>query len=53
MTGITVTDATFDIDGGRGLDGRISYRFHARDLQLVMGRAPRDVLVRFRVLLDG
>jgi len=38
---------------GRGLNERISYRFHARDLQFVMGQAPRDVLVRFRVLLDG
>jgi thiol-disulfide isomerase/thioredoxin len=33
--------------------GRIVYRFHARDLNLVMGSAARDKSVRFRVLLDG
>jgi thiol-disulfide isomerase/thioredoxin len=34
-------------------DGRIAYRFHARDLHLVMGPAARGTPVRFRVLLDG
>ena len=34
-------------------DGRIAYRFHARDLHLVMGQAARGVPVRFRVLVDG
>jgi thiol-disulfide isomerase/thioredoxin len=34
-------------------DGRIAYRFHARDLHLVMGPAARGGSVRFRVLLDG
>jgi hypothetical protein len=33
--------------------GRIAYRFHARDLHLVMGPAVRGTLVRFRVLIDG
>jgi hypothetical protein len=33
--------------------GRIVYRFHARDLHLVMGPAPRGTPVRFRVLIDG
>ncbi|WP_199337515.1 thioredoxin family protein [Nostoc sp. FACHB-152] len=33
--------------------GRIAYRFHARDLHLVMGPAERGRPVRFRVLLDG
>jgi len=33
--------------------GRIIYRFHARDLHLVMGPATRGGTVRFRVLLDG
>jgi thiol-disulfide isomerase/thioredoxin len=33
--------------------GRIAFRFHARDLHLVMGPAARDASVRFRVLLDG
>jgi thiol-disulfide isomerase/thioredoxin len=33
--------------------GRIAYRFHARDLHLVMGPAARGASVRFRVLLDG
>jgi thiol-disulfide isomerase/thioredoxin len=34
-------------------NGRIVYRFHARDLQLVMGPAVRGTSVRFRVLIDG
>lgn len=33
--------------------GRIAYRFHARDLHLVMGPAMQAKSVRFRVLLDG
>lgn len=33
--------------------GRIAYRFHARDLHLVMGPAKRGTSVRFRVLVDG
>jgi thiol-disulfide isomerase/thioredoxin len=33
--------------------GRIVYRFHARDLHLVMGPAARGKSVRFRVLIDG
>ena len=31
-------------------DGQIAYRFHARDLHLVMGPAVPDTSVRFRVL---
>jgi thiol-disulfide isomerase/thioredoxin len=34
-------------------DGRILYRFHARDLHLVMGPATPGTSVRFRVLIDG
>jgi thiol-disulfide isomerase/thioredoxin len=34
-------------------NGRITYRFHARDLHLVMGPAARGTSVRFRVFLDG
>ncbi len=34
-------------------NGRIAYRFHARDLHLVMGPAAPGVAVRFRVLIDG
>ena len=34
-------------------DGRIHYRFHTRDLHLVMGPAVRGKPVRFRVLIDG
>jgi hypothetical protein len=34
-------------------EGRILYRFHARDLHLVMGPAAPGTPVRFRVLLDG
>jgi len=33
--------------------GRIAYRFHARDVHLVMGPAARGTSVRFRVLIDG
>jgi thiol-disulfide isomerase/thioredoxin len=33
--------------------GRIVYRFHARDLHLVMAPPARGTPVRFRVLLDG
>jgi thiol-disulfide isomerase/thioredoxin len=34
-------------------DSRIAYRFHARDLHLILGPAARDSFVRFRVTLDG
>jgi thiol-disulfide isomerase/thioredoxin len=34
-------------------NGRIAYRFHARDLHLVMGPASRGTSARFRVLIDG
>jgi thiol-disulfide isomerase/thioredoxin len=33
--------------------GSIAYRFHARDLHLVMGPATSGTPVRFRVLIDG
>jgi thiol-disulfide isomerase/thioredoxin len=33
--------------------GRIAYRFHARDVHLVMGPAAPGAAMRFRVLLDG
>jgi hypothetical protein len=33
-------------------NGRVVYRFHARDLNLVMG-PPSGSSIRFRVLLDG
>src|SRR6266571_4752829 len=34
-------------------NGRIAYRFHARDLHLVMGPAARGTSGRFRVFIDG
>ena len=34
-------------------NGRLVYRFHARDLHLVMGPVARGSTVRFRVFLDG
>jgi thiol-disulfide isomerase/thioredoxin len=34
-------------------NGRIAYRFHARDLHLVMGPATPGAPVKFRVLIDG
>jgi thiol-disulfide isomerase/thioredoxin len=36
-----------------GAGGQIACRFHARDLNLVMGPATPETSVRFRVLLDG
>jgi hypothetical protein len=36
-----------------GASGRIAYRFHARDLHLVMGPARQEEPVRFRVSIDG
>jgi thiol-disulfide isomerase/thioredoxin len=34
-------------------DGRIAFRFHARDVHLVMGPRVRDTSVPFSVLVDG
>jgi thiol-disulfide isomerase/thioredoxin len=34
-------------------DGRIAFRFHARDVQLVLRQRERGASVPFRVLLDG
>ena len=34
-------------------NGRIAYRFHARDLHLVMGPVVPGASVKFRVLIDG
>jgi thiol-disulfide isomerase/thioredoxin len=36
-----------------GAGGRIAFRFHARDLNLVMGPGEDETPVRFRVLVDG
>ena len=36
-----------------GSNGRILYRFHARDLHLVMGPPRQGTSVRFRVSIDG
>ena len=33
--------------------GRIAYRFHARDLHVVMGPATRGASVKFRIRIDG
>ena len=33
--------------------GRVAFRFHARDVNLVMGPAPGRASIGFRVLLDG
>ena len=34
-------------------NGRVVYRFHARDLNLVMSPGPQGKPVRFRILIDG
>ncbi|MGZ4402000.1 MAG: thioredoxin family protein [Gaiellaceae bacterium] len=36
-----------------GTDGRIAFRFHGRDVNLVMGPPARGTSVPFRVLVDG
>ena len=36
-----------------GAEGRIAFRFHARDVHLVMGPPARGASVPFRVLVDG
>ncbi|HQQ69819.1 MAG TPA: thioredoxin family protein, partial [Alicycliphilus sp.] len=36
-----------------GASGRIAYRFHARDLHLVLGPGPNGKPVRFKVFIDG
>jgi thiol-disulfide isomerase/thioredoxin len=36
-----------------GADGRIAFRFHARDVHLVMGPRARGASVPFQVLVDG
>ena len=36
-----------------GADGRLVFRFHARDVNLVMGPPARGTSVPFRVLVDG
>jgi len=45
------------VDGERatldGKDGGIVYRFHARDLHLVLGPAPESGSIRFRITIDG
>ena len=35
------------------VNAKLTYRFHARDLHLVMGPTTRGAPVRFRVLIDG
>jgi Thioredoxin like C-terminal domain len=34
-------------------DGRVVFRFHARDVHLVMGPPSKDTSVPFRVTIDG
>jgi hypothetical protein len=46
----TVADKAISLNKA---DGRIVYRFHARDLHLVMGPARRENPIRFRVSIDG
>jgi hypothetical protein len=49
-SGTRAADATGRI---REAGGRITYRFHARDLHLVMKPSAAGKSVRFRILLDG
>jgi len=45
------------VRGGRAVlndaDGKIAYRFHARDVNLIMGVPPGSQPVRFSVRVDG
>ena len=36
-----------------GAEGRLAFRFHARDVNLVMGPRPKRSTVPFRVTIDG
>jgi len=36
-----------------GKDGSVVYRFHARDLHLVLGPGPKNAPVHFRITIDG
>ena len=38
---------------GKSLAGRVAFRFHTRDLHLVMGPADAQAPVQFKVLIDG
>jgi thiol-disulfide isomerase/thioredoxin len=44
---------TKDVSLLNQVNGRIAYRFHARDVHLVMGPAKQGTAVRFRVFIDG
>jgi thiol-disulfide isomerase/thioredoxin len=48
-------DWTIKVDASQSNDatGQLTYRFHARDLHLVMGPSVPGKRVRFRVLIDG
>jgi thiol-disulfide isomerase/thioredoxin len=46
----TIESRAAVLNGG---EGSIAFRFHARDVHLVMGPAPQGDSVPFRVLLDG
>jgi len=42
-----------ELDELIGTTGRVVYRFHARDVNLIMGPAAKGHTIRFRVLIDG
>jgi hypothetical protein len=50
---LTTTSLSYAPSCGDKASGRITYRFHARDLHLVMGPAAPGSSVKFRVLIDG
>jgi len=51
LTGNWTLEKEFAVS--HGANGSITYRFHARDVHLVMGAEKRDTPIRFRVTLDG
>jgi len=56
VIGVHTPEFPFEKNLAAALDaagGRLAYRFHARDVNLVMGPAHAGKSVRFRVLVDG
>ena len=51
LTGVWTVGSEFAILNATS--GRITYRFHARDLHMVLGNSSQGHAIRFRVTIDG
>jgi thiol-disulfide isomerase/thioredoxin len=51
LTGVWTIDSEFA--ALTAATGRIAYRFHARDLHMVLGNSLQDHPIRFRITIDG